>query len=200
MEQQVRIANYLDEKKELSLMQQICSTLLSFAKKMEKQDGRKTPALSLRQFLILLTIQHTPPGEASMVGIARKLGTTKQNINQMIPVLEKKGFLARSSSERTRKGVTLQVTDSGMNALKEYAETGTALMAAIFNSFSVEEMETLLHLLQKLHRYDGEDYAGFENDILHLFEREYADMVSVILERYKDGKTPSPAETEEVSG
>ncbi|MCL2165964.1 MAG: MarR family transcriptional regulator [Clostridiales bacterium] len=200
MEQQVRIADYADEKKELSLMQQICSTLLSFAKKLEKQDGRKNRGLSLRQFLILLTVRHTPPGEASMVRIARRLGTTKQNINQMIPVLVKNGYLTRSPYGKNRKGTFLQVTDSGMNAVKEYAETGTAHMVAIFNSFSTEEMETLLHLLQKLHRYDGEDYDGFENDILRLFEREYADTLYAILESYNVGKTLLPAEAEEVSG
>ena len=180
--------DYAREKKELSLMRQIYATLMSFSKKLEKQDSRCGQSLTARQFLIVLAVRCAPGKAAAMVWVAKKLGTTKQNINQMIPVLEKKGYVCRVADGNCKKATRIQATDAGLRAMLEYAATGAAFIADVFDSLTEQEMETLLCLLRKLHGYDGTAYIDSESDMLAMFEGEYADTLSKILEEHSKRK------------
>ena len=174
-------------------MQRIYATLISLAKKLDKQDAKHTNALTARQFMVIMAVLHSPAGEITMVNIARKLDTTKQNINMLIPVLEKKGYVTRKVYENNKRSVNIKVTDSGVKAMLDYAGTGAEVITGIFKSFTEKEMETLLRLLSKLHCYDGRECADFTNETIKIFESEYSDLMFKILEAYKKQKKADPA-------
>jgi len=177
------------EKRELFFMQQICLTLLSLAKKLDREDNKYSKGLTASQYMTIRAIRHSPQGKTTLINIAQKLGTTKQNINRMIPALEKKGYISGAAGRKHKRLADIKVTDLGLDAMLEYAETGASVMMDIFNDFTENEMETLLHLLQKLHRYDGMNDANFITDIISLLEREYSDLLAKILEEYKKRKS-----------
>jgi len=164
---------------------------MSIGKKLNKQDDKSFKGLTTRQYMAILAIQHLPQGETTMVNIAKKLGTTKQNVNQLIPMLEKKGYVSRSTCKKNKNAVNIKITDSGLSAMLEYARASASVMTNIFEDFTEKEMETLLHLLRKLHCYDSIDYLGFENDTMQLFENEYSDLLKKILEEYKQKSNSS---------
>jgi len=176
------------EKKELFLMQKVYTTLMSLSKKLDKEEYKHCSCLTARQYITMLAIRLSPLGESTMLNIAKKLGTTKQNINQLIPVLEKKGYIARYTYDKRKRPVNIEITESGEKAIREYTGVSSKVLLEIFNRFSEEEMDILLHLLQKLHSYDGEEYGGFADEAIQLFEGEYADLLTKILEEYQEGK------------
>ena len=179
------IMDKMNDNRELLLMHQICSTLLSLSRKLEKQDSIPSDVLTARQYMVILAIKCAPFGSATMVNIARSLGTTKQNVNRIIPVLEKKGYVTRNSSKGHKNSVNINVTDSGLEAMIEFTGTAASVMMDMFDGFSVEELVTLLVLLQKLHAYDGMSYSGFDSDVVKLFTNDHSDLLAKILEEFK---------------
>jgi len=175
----------IDDRKQLLLMHQICSTLLSLSRKLDKQDNIHSDTMTTRQYMVILAIKCSPSSSATMVNIARLLGTTKQNVNRIIPVLEKKGYVARNSSKEHKNAVNIEVTGAGLEAMLEFTGAAATAMMDIFEGFSMKELETLLVLLRKLHAYDGKDYSGFEGEVTKLFVRDYSDLLERISDEFK---------------
>jgi len=175
------------KKEEFELMHQIYVTLISLAKKLEKHDRQDIAGMTASQYMVILAILLSPQAEMTMVNIAKKLDTTKQNINQLMPILERKGYVTRSACDNNKRTFVIKVTASGLEAMMEYAGMRNAWMLEIFNGFSKNEMEMLWQLLLKLHRYDGIEYPVFFNEVNQLFENEYPDLLKRILNEYKKG-------------
>ena len=161
---------HADKNRELRLMQQTYHALMSVSKKLDKQDNMRFEGLTARQCVVILAIRNSPDGESSISNIAKKLDTTKQNVSQMIPVLEKKGYVDKSVSRDSKRTACVRVTEAGYNAMMLYIGTSAAFMSEVFADFTCCEMITMLRLLEKLHRYDGSDCSILENDAAGLFE------------------------------
>ncbi|HOJ78176.1 MAG TPA: MarR family transcriptional regulator [Bacillota bacterium] len=152
------------ELKELFLMQQVYSTLFSVYNKMQTESSKRFSTLSSRQYMTILAILHLPENERTMNNVAKKLGTTKQNIRQLITTLEKKQLIEIQSSNRDRRATNLEVTPAGMNEMLKAGEIGIMFLADLFNEFSSEELQLLWYLLKKMYRFDGKEHDGFEHD------------------------------------
>ena len=182
--------DYAKEKKELLLMRQIYTTLMSLTKKLDKLEKESFDGLTLRQCIAILAILHAKD-ETSMVSIAKKLGTTKQNVDQMVAVLEKKGYVERTVNEINKRMVNMKVTDSGERAMQVCVGKSASLMMDIFNGLSESEMEMMLQFSRKLYSYDGEEYTDYFDDIIRILDGEYSDLVISILEECKRRKERS---------
>jgi len=165
--------DYSKEQGELYLMQQTSAMLMSVALKLDKKSKKDFKGLSSRQYLVILTILHLPQGQASMGNIAKKLGTSKQNINQLLNAVKKKGYINISGNENDKRAFNIDVTESGMKALFEHSERGIAFLSEIFQDFSADELSVLLRLLSKLHKYDGIDYFNIEDAANKIFVDNY---------------------------
>jgi len=146
------------------LMQQTYATLFSLANKLQVKGDEYLKHLTSRQLMTLIAIIHLPQGDASLNNIARKLGTTKQSIKQVVSIIEEKGFVATIPSEHDKRAVNIVLTEAGKQALIEDGELGLQLFNDLFHEFTPEEMETLWNLLKKLYRFDGETQDGFEEE------------------------------------
>jgi DNA-binding MarR family transcriptional regulator len=177
--------DYSKELQELFLMQQAYATLMSASNKLEKQADKYFKKLTARQYMAILAILHLPQEETTVKNIAKKLGTTKQNANQLLTTIEKKGYIAISSSDIDKRAVNIKVTESGLQAMVESAESGTVFMADIFHGFNEKELETLWQLLMKLHCFDGEEFSGFEDDAGQRIEGDYSDLQTRALEEFR---------------
>jgi DNA-binding MarR family transcriptional regulator len=147
------------------LMQQIYATLFSLANKLQVKADQQLKHLTARQLMTLIAIGHLPEGEASLNNIARKLGTTKQSIKQLVTLIEKNGYVVTVPSPRDKRAVNIVITESGYRALLEDGMLGMAYFNDLFHEFSQDEMEVLWNLLKKLYRYDGEEQDGFEGEL-----------------------------------
>lgn len=149
---------------QLYLKQQAYATLFSVTNKLQAQGDSYFNGLTSRQFMTLLAIVHIQKGEATLNNIARKLGTTKQSLKQIIIVLERKKFTLAVPSSTDKRAVNVQLTDIGSEALQQYYHMGNNFLDDLFHDFSDEETEMLWFLLKKLYRFDGEEQDGFEEE------------------------------------
>ena len=150
--------------KALYLIQQIYATLFSLTNKLQIKGDEFCEEITSRQFMSLVAIIHLPENETTLNNIARKLGTTKQSVKQMITILENKGFVLTVPSEYDKRAVNVRITESGAKAMTVCAEKSMCFFATLSRDFSIEEMEILWTLLKKLYRFDGEEQDGFEED------------------------------------
>ncbi|EMS72579.1 MarR family winged helix-turn-helix transcriptional regulator [Ruminiclostridium cellobioparum] len=177
--------DYSKELRELFLMQQAYATLMAVANKLEAQDDKYYKGLTSRQYMAILAVFHLPPEETTVKNIAKKLGTTKQNANQLIAAIEKKGYIIISASERDKRAINIKVTESGMQAILKSTETGVIFMSEVFKNFAEHELDTLWYLLKKVYSFDGEEHDGFEEDASGRLEGDHSNLQLRVLEEFR---------------
>lgn len=150
--------------KALYLIQQIYATLFSLTNKLQIKGDEFCEQITSRQFMALVAIIHLPENETTLNNIARKLGTTKQSVKQLITILENKGFVLTVPSKYDKRAVNVKITESGAKAMTECAEKSMGFFGNLSKDFSIEEMEILWTLLKKLYRFDGEEQDGFDEN------------------------------------
>ena len=154
----------MDSYREIFLMQQTYATLFSLANKLQVQGDKYYDKLTSRQYMTMIAIAHLPEDETTLNNIARKLGTTKQSVKQLITIIEDKGYVITVPSQKDKRAVNVKFTESAKQVLIESSEIGLHFMTDIFKDFSTEEMETLWSSLKKLYHFDGEEQDGFEEE------------------------------------
>ena len=154
----------MDDYKELFLIQQIYATLFSLTNKLQIKGDEYCEHLTSRQLMAMVAIIHLPENETTLNNIARKLGTTKQSVKQLITIMENKGYVLTVPSQYDKRAVNVKITESGTNAARVCAEKSMSFFANLSKDFSIEEMEILWTLLKKLYRFDGEEQDGFEEN------------------------------------
>jgi len=156
---------YENELRELNLMQQIYATIFTLTNKIQAQGDKCLENLTVRQFMTMLAILHLPEGETTFNRIAAKTGTTKQNVNNIIAALEKKGFVETKSSPTDKRAMNVEITELGAQTMLSGSERSVYFLSDLFTAFSGDELELLWALLKKLYQFDGQPQDGFEDDV-----------------------------------
>lgn len=149
----------------LFLMQQVYSTLFSLNNKLQIRGDEYLEGLTSRQLMTMMAIIHLPEDETTLNNIARKLGTSKQNVKQMVNIIEKKGYVVVVPSKSDKRSYNVKITEYGKQTLFECSERGISFFEDVFNGFSKEELELLWNFLKRLYRFDNEEQDGFEEEI-----------------------------------
>ncbi|MFB6468086.1 MarR family winged helix-turn-helix transcriptional regulator [Cytobacillus sp. Hz8] len=162
----------MDKYRELFLMQQIYGTLFSLANKIQVKGDKYLERLTSRQYMAMMAIAYLPEDETTLNNIARKLGTTKQSVKQLITIIEDRGYINIVPSQKDKRAVNVKITEFGKQVFLEVTEKGIFFLAELFENFSTEELETVWGLLKKLYRFDGEEQDGFEESNLEMDENQ----------------------------
>jgi DNA-binding MarR family transcriptional regulator len=97
----------------------------------------------------LLYIVHLR-GTQPMNTIARAVGVTPRSLTDMVDALEASGYLRRRPNPLDRRGVLLELTDSGVTMVRAGQRSRMALAAQIFDPLDDGERVTLSELLTKI--------------------------------------------------
>lgn len=154
----------MDIYRELFLMQQTYATLFSLANKIQVKGDKSLELLTSRQYMAMVAIAHLPEDDTTLNNIARKLGTTKQSVKQLITIIENKGYVNIVPSKKDKRAINVKITDTGKRVLLVVAEKGIFFLEELFKKLSTEELEIMWGLLKKLYSFDGEEHDGFEEE------------------------------------
>ncbi|TXK80697.1 MarR family winged helix-turn-helix transcriptional regulator [Paenibacillus sp. N3.4] len=173
----------MDTYKEIFLMQQAFATLFSLTNKLQIQGDKYIVHVTTRQFMAMTAVAHLPEHETTLNNIAKKLGTSKQSVKQLITIIENKGLVITVPSQEDKRAINVKITESGKQVLLEAAEKGLFFLENLFKDFTMEEIESLWSLLKKLYRFDGKEQDGFEQDsVLEMNENYHETQTRVIKE------------------
>ncbi|PJI10311.1 MULTISPECIES: MarR family winged helix-turn-helix transcriptional regulator [Clostridium] len=155
----------MDNYREAFLIQQIYTTIFSLTNKIQVKEAKYFDKLSSRQLMAIIAIYHLPEDKATLNNIAKKLGTTKQSVKQIITILENKGYVVTMPSKIDKRAVNVSVTEAGRRETIESGKESMYFFAEISKSLTKEEMEILWILLKKMYSFDGEEMDGFEENV-----------------------------------
>lgn len=157
---------YTDNYELLQIMEQTYACLISVSNKLQMAGDQFCGELTSRQFMTLLAVLHLHEDDSTMINIASKLGTTKQNTARLIKSLERKKYITVRPSEKDKRAVNVGLTKLGTDAILKYGGSAKVdFIADIFKDFNKDEAELLRKLLVKLYQFDGESLDGFEENI-----------------------------------
>ena len=108
--------------------------------------------MTSRQIMTMVAIGHLQEDQTTLNNIARKLGTSKQSVKQIITIMERKGYTVTVPSQQDKRAVNVKITEYGKQALLEVSERSIYFFAKVFKDLKTEEIETLWGLLKKLYR------------------------------------------------
>jgi DNA-binding MarR family transcriptional regulator len=148
--------------REMFLWQQSYATLFSVSNKIQVCGDKVLERLTMRQLMTLIAIVHLPKGEASLNRIAEKMGTTKQNIKQLVSAMEKKGYVCIIPSETDKRACNVEISNEGKIVFEDCNTRGMKFLSELFRGFSETELENLWSMLKKLYCFDGKKQDGFE--------------------------------------
>jgi DNA-binding MarR family transcriptional regulator len=112
--------------------------------------------------MTLIAIVHLPKGETSLNRIAEKMGTTKQNVKQLVSAMVKKSFVRIVPSKMDKRACNVEISEKGMAVFEECNSRGIKFLSELFYNFSENELENLWQMLKKLYCFDGKEQSGFE--------------------------------------
>lgn len=152
-------------KEKMFFTQQMFATLNATYNKLVIEAEKTWEDLTVKQFLTLLGICHIEENP-NYNKIAQKLGTTKQNAKQLVSILERKGYVTVTQSIDDRRSVNVRVTDSAKKTIELSSAQSKAFLEQMGSNLTQDEMEILWKLLMKLYSFDGEEFQGFEKNIV----------------------------------
>ena len=148
--------------REMFLWQQTYATLFSVSNKIQVCGDKELRLMTSRQIMVLTAAIHLPKGGASLNRIAKKMGTTKQNVRQLVSAMEKKGYVSIVPSTTDKRAYSIEMTEVGQKVFVDSYMCGMAWFAKLFHEFSEDELEIFWSMLKKLYCFDGEEQDGFE--------------------------------------
>ncbi len=143
-------------------VQQIFATIFALNNKIQEYSNRLSGNITLRQFMLLLAIEHIPADSRSYNRIADKIGTSKQNVKQIVETLEKKHYVTVTASPTDRRAVNVTYTQEGMNAAVGFVKATKEMIKGTADQFTAEELTQLWDLLKRLYAFDGIEMKGFD--------------------------------------
>ncbi|MBU3090746.1 MarR family transcriptional regulator [Clostridium sp. CF011] len=146
-------------------IQQIFSTIFYLSNKIQVQGDKVDVRITMRQWMVLMTILHLPENQASYNQIANKMGCSKQNVKHLIVNLEKNNYVFLEKSETDKRAVNIKITKNCIEFMNDYYKKGNGFMNMVFEDFDKEELKTLWMLLKKMATYDGCNWTGYEQKV-----------------------------------
>lgn len=106
--------------------------------------------LTTKQALAIIAIEEGFSSPPSIREVSDLLGTTRQNITQLIYQLEKKGFLTTERDNNDKRNLRLKVTEKNQKYWESRATEHDQFIYSLFATFTEEEIHVLRKLTDKL--------------------------------------------------
>lgn len=105
--------------------------------------------LTYKQWFFLMLVSRMEE-EKNMNDIAEFVGTSRQNVKKMVTALERKGYIASQRAKSDKRATSIQLTDKAAQYLEKIDMPLGEEIKKLFKKFSDDEIEEMVHCLQKL--------------------------------------------------
>jgi DNA-binding MarR family transcriptional regulator len=114
--------------------------------------------LTINDFEVLLALARAPDRRMRRVDLAGHILLTQSGITRLLQGLERSGLVERVASDTDRRVVYAQLTEKGLERLRDAGATHLDDIRSLFAArFSSEELETLDGLLGRVLDAAGDD-------------------------------------------
>jgi DNA-binding MarR family transcriptional regulator len=107
--------------------------------------------LTINDYEVMLALARAPDGRMRRVDLAGHILLTQSGITRLLQGLERAGLVERAACETDRRVVYAQLTDKGLERLRDAGRTHLDDIRSLFGArFDAEELETLDELLGRV--------------------------------------------------
>ncbi len=126
------------------------ASIFLLSNKLQLVGDKITQDITTKQWFVLLMVDGMEEKQPSITQIAKRLGSTRQNIKQLLNPLERNGyvFLSTLQDDRRSQGVTL--TSKGQRYLQEINRKGEAFIQRLYRGIGHGELHITVGVIQQL--------------------------------------------------
>jgi DNA-binding MarR family transcriptional regulator len=136
----------------------------------DKEFGKL--GISAQQHAILMAIMRAD-GPVTPTQIAKWVDRNANSITLMLDRMEKSGLVVRTRNVSDRRSLHIEITEKGIEVLRQGVEVGWSIIRNILGSFSTKEIRALSESLEKLRHqailrcYPEKDVEEIKIDVRH---------------------------------
>lgn len=108
------------------------------------------PDITFKQWFLLIMISKMEIEEKNINSISEFVGTSRQNVKKMLTSLEKKGYIVFDKSKLDARSLKVTLTDKAYQYFVDNSNIAALETNKLFESFSLEEIDSLICSLEKL--------------------------------------------------
>ena len=128
----------------------IVGCILLLSNKLAQFGDCILPDITFKQWFLLLMVSKMQTEEKSIHGIAEFTGTSRQNVKKMLAALETKGYVTVCKSTLDARALKVELTEKTYQYFADHAVVAAEETDKLFADFSLEEIDSLAHKLEKL--------------------------------------------------
>jgi DNA-binding MarR family transcriptional regulator len=130
--------------------------VLLLANRIRTYNDPLYPEFSAKQWYLLLTLRDLGEEAPTLNTLASLMGSSHQNIRQMVSRLERKGFVRLSTDDEDRRKTRVHLTERCEPLWEKYLQVQEQSIQTLFRDISPQQQAVTLDTLRKLN-------ACFEN-------------------------------------
>ena len=123
--------------------------LSAFENRFQAMADKDMGEVSWKQFFAIICIDRCRE-KPTINELSEILGSSHQNVKQILLKLEKKGFIAFESDENDRRKQRIALTKQCREFCKKNNEMGMVIMARMFNGVSEKDINTTIKTIMKI--------------------------------------------------
>lgn len=121
------------------------------ANKLQYIGDKMVDGLSTKQWFLLRNLMDLPADPPpSITQIAKSMDSTRQNITQMLELMEREGYVEISDSESDHRSRCVRLTDAGNEYAKKTAENAQDFLNRLYEDISPKEREAAAGVMMKM--------------------------------------------------
>ena len=125
-------------------------SILLLANKMQNLGDKYLHQFTLKQWFLLMMMSRMEQTSPSVREIADFTGTSRQNVKQMLEILEKNGFVEMTKSKRDSRALNVSLTRKCLKYFEESGQEGDVLIASLFGGIPEDELDAALEMFRSL--------------------------------------------------
>ena len=127
--------------------------VLLLANRIRTYNDPLYPEFSAKQWYLLLTLRDLGDEAPTLNTLAALMGSSHQNIRQMVSRLERKGFVRLSTDEEDRRKTRVHLTAQCEPLWEKYLQVQEQSIQTLFRDLSPQQQSVTLDTLRKLNAY-----------------------------------------------
>ena len=133
----------------VTAQQYLFAQVNALANRLQMVGDRLFEELTWKQWFALVCVLSFPEAPGLMEA-AERMGTTHQNMKQLLLRLEKAGFVQLVQDPADRRRTVIQAGEATPRLEAKYGARTTAIMQALFEGISPEETQTTIRTLTRM--------------------------------------------------
>lgn len=128
----------------------IFESVLLLANKLQSLGDKFLEPFTMKQWFLLTMMSRMEQKTPTVKEIADYTGTSRQNVKQMLELLEKNGYVEINKSVKDGRALCVSMTRKCMQYFSEGGQKGDLLIANLFGSVPEPELDACLNMLHSL--------------------------------------------------